>query len=121
MKFEYTLNTNGQGLWSDVAKEVKVTELECDWSEDDVGTWGELRVHFDTKSWDVNDDGLIYTDKEFLDELRGYLELNGLDDSDVHYSEQGMQGDDYVSLDVGSKFITSWTLTEWFASGLPGK
>jgi hypothetical protein len=28
--------------------------------------------------------------------------------ADVGYSEQGMQGDDYVSLDVGESFIASW-------------
>jgi hypothetical protein len=27
---------------------------------------------------------------------------------DVDYSEQGMQGDNYVSFDVGAKFLKSW-------------
>jgi hypothetical protein len=27
----------------------------------------------------------------------------------VTYSEQGMQGDDYVSLDVGKDFLDSWS------------
>jgi hypothetical protein len=29
--------------------------------------------------------------------------------SDVSYSEQGMQGDDYVSCDIGKPFLDSWT------------
>jgi hypothetical protein len=32
----------------------------------------------------------------------------GLDSSDVNYSEQGMQGDNYVSLDAGPNFIESF-------------
>ena len=36
------------------------------------------------------------------------LETQGLDATDVSYSEQGMQGDNYVSLDVGDQFIASW-------------
>jgi hypothetical protein len=27
---------------------------------------------------------------------------------DLCYSEQGMQGDNYVSLDVGAEFLDSW-------------
>jgi hypothetical protein len=27
---------------------------------------------------------------------------------DICYSEQGMQGDNYVSLDVGKDFLDSW-------------
>ena len=52
--------------------------------------------------------GLIYTDAQFKRELRSFLETQGLDATDVSYSEQGMQGDNYVSLDVGDKFIASW-------------
>jgi hypothetical protein len=64
-----------------------------------------LRVHFDTASWDTYTDGLIYTDKQFMTELRELLTAQGFDASDVSYSEQGMQGDDYVSCDVGECFI----------------
>ena len=129
MKFERTLHTGGDGLWTDVAKDVQVTKFELSinsFEADDVDitdnadVWGELRVYFDTASWNVTDDGLIYTDEAFLDELRGYLELNGFDDSDVGYSEQGMQDREYVSLDVGKEFINSWVLQDWFKTPLPG-
>jgi hypothetical protein len=51
---------------------------------------------------------LIYTDRQFQNELRVFLNQHGLVGADVDYSEQGMQGDDYVSLDVGRKFLKSW-------------
>jgi hypothetical protein len=52
--------------------------------------------------------GLIYTDKLFMLELRTYLQTLGFtaaEAADVEYSEQGMQGDSYVSCDVGAVFI----------------
>ena len=53
-------------------------------------------------------DGLIYTDKDFIAELRMFLAQHGLPGDDVDYSEQGMQGDDYVSLDAGEEFVRAW-------------
>ncbi len=70
--------------------------------------FGELCVYFDTKTWDVNADGLIYTDRQFQNDLRAFLNTHGLPGADVDYSEQGMQGDDYVSLDIGRKFLQAW-------------
>jgi len=126
LKFEFKLNTDGTGYWSDVTKEVQILSIKLDVHNEDADDsedtlFGELRVYFDTNTWNVNEDGLIYTDKQFMDELRGALEVSGLNDVDISYSEQGMQGGDYVSLDVGDKFIDSWTLKEWIASELPGK
>lgn len=130
LPFKYTLNTNGVGYWTDVAKAVDVTHIECqvnsyenedvEISASDSHIWGELRIYFDTATWNVEDNGLIYTDKGFIDELRGYLELNGLNDKDVGYSEQGMQGSDYVSLDVGNVFIDSIVTKQWLESPLVG-
>jgi hypothetical protein len=85
-----------------------VTGLELSYVNDE-GDFGELRVHFDTNTWDVDTDGLIYTDKQFINDLKVLLnriELN----TDVSYSEQGMQGDTFVSLDVGPEFIKSFKL-----------
>jgi hypothetical protein len=102
-----TLNTNGQGYWSNVAKAVDITKLDLQYctAERD---FGELCVYFNTNSWDVNTNGLIYTDKQFMQELRAYLQTIGFtaeEANDVSYSEQGMQTDEYVSCDVGSVFI----------------
>jgi hypothetical protein len=101
------LNTDGSGYWSNVRENVPITGLDLGYVNED-GTFGELRVYFDTKVWDVNHDGLIYTDKLFLHELKHFLVSLRLAGDDVGYSEQGMQGDNYVSLDVGYKFIQSF-------------
>lgn len=101
------ISTDGSGYWSDVTKEVFVTKMGIAYLNDE-NDFGELRVYFDTNSWDVNEDGLIYTDKLFLETLKAYMLDMGYDGSDVSYSEQGMQGDNYVSLDVGPKFIGSF-------------
>ena len=107
VKFQATFNTAGDGYWSDVAKSVQTTRISLPYVNDEQD-FGELRVYFDTKQWDVNEDGLIYTDSQFLKELRAKLNDIGMVGADVDYSEQGMQGDDYVSLDVGEEFIRSW-------------
>lgn len=106
VKFGCVLETAGDGYWSDVAKKVNVVGIDVPYicEEED---FGELCVAFD-KSWDVNKDGLIYTDSLFLQQLKAKLNECGLDGSDVGYSEQGMQGDNYVSLDVGAAFLRSW-------------
>lgn len=99
-------NTAGDGYWSDVAKAVTIVDMRVPYINDEKD-FGELCVYFD-KSWDVNKDGLIYTDSQFLEELQTFLDSMGLVGSDADYSEQGMQGDNYVSLDVGEAFIKSW-------------
>ena len=102
-----TLHTNGLGYWSNTAKAVDITSLDLQYISDEKD-FGELCVHFDTATWDVNTLGLIYTDKLFLKELREYLQTLGFTEeeaNDVSYSEQGMQEDFYVSCDVGVDFI----------------
>ena len=42
------------------------------------------------------------------EELREHLTVSKLAGSDVDYSEHGMQGNTFVSLDVGKEFIDSW-------------
>jgi len=96
-------STNGSGLWSHIKKNVTITKLHLE------KDWSELRVYFDTNDWNIFEDGLIYTDKKFLDDLKDYLKNIGIWDSDrISYSEQGMQEVDYVSLDVTDDFIDGW-------------
>ena len=102
-----TFNTNGRGYWSNKAKAVQVTDMKVTYINDE-GDFGELRVYFNTQDWDVSKDGLIYTDKQFRRELKELLTAKGFDASDVDYSEQGMQGDTYVSCDVGECFINTF-------------
>ena len=110
----FELETSGGGYWSNTQTRVRVTDFRLDLVDDDdedEEPFGELRVYFDTVTWDVNSQGLIYTDPGFLAELKQHLESQSIDVSDLSYSEQGMQGTDYVSLDVGQHFIGSWSRT----------
>ena len=106
-KVNATLNTNGNGYWSNKAIAVDITGLQLSYTNDELD-FGELRVFFNTNTWDTNKDGLIYTDKQFMRELKELLTIQGFDASDVSYSEQGMQGDTYVSCDVGECFINTF-------------
>lgn len=107
MKFTTTLCTDGNGFWSTAKKEVKTVGIALGYLNDEQD-FGELRVYFDTKTWNVKTDGLIYTDDTFLSQLCDELATAGFDASDVDYSEQGMQDYDYVSLDVGENFLNSF-------------
>jgi arginine/lysine/ornithine decarboxylase len=108
MKVDFVLNTCGDSLWSNKIKPVTITDIRLvDTNEDD--TFGELCVYFDGQDWDVNENGLIYTDSLFLDQLKHELSVRGIS-TEISYSEQGMQGDYYVSFDVGREFIDSFLL-----------
>lgn len=75
-----------------------------------------LRVYFDPTTWNVRRDGLIYTDKGWLDGFQAILAklhypfLNTF----VGYSEQGLQGHDYVDLDVDARFVSAFQV--WAAA-----
>jgi hypothetical protein len=106
-----TLHTSGTGYWSNKATAVGITSLDLQYINDE-RDFGELCVHFNTSDWDVNVDGLIYTDPLFKEELRVYLLTLGFtleEANDVSYSEQGMQTENYVSCDVGLDFINGLT------------
>lgn len=108
-------STDGDGLWSDRAADVRITRLlisyvasHDDDDDDDMPTFGELQVEFDINTWNPRDHGLIYTDRCFEAEFREALQKLGFSKmaaDNVGYSEQGMQGDDYVSMDVGMVFL----------------
>ena len=106
-KVNATLHTSGGGYWSNTKAAVEITGLQLSYTNDELD-FGELRVRFTAASWDVNKLGLIYTDKQFMSELKELLTSLGFDASDVDYSEQGMQGDTYVSCDVGECFINTF-------------
>jgi hypothetical protein len=102
-----TLNTNGRGYWSRKRTAVDITKLDLQYITNE-RDFGELCVYFAQHSWHTPTDGLIYTDKQFMTELRTYLQTIGFSEAeanDVNYSEQGMQTDEYVSCDVGAAFI----------------
>jgi len=99
-------STAGDGYWSNVSKSVEITDMQLGYVSDE-GDFGELCVYFNTDTWNVNVDGLIYTDSQFKQDLMQFVKQQGLV-VDLCYSEQGMQGDNYVSLDVGKDFLDSW-------------
>lgn len=110
MKFRHKLHTNGKGLWSEEVRAVITTKIELGYLAGD-RKFGELRVYFTNDSWNTKKHGLIYTDPLFQRELREALKTSGFSDTavkQVSYSEQGMQGKDYVSLDVGGTFLNQF-------------
>ncbi len=120
MKVAISANTNGKGHWTEEQRLVIINRLDIGYSSltyyPEEPFFGELRAYFDNSgftlgSWNVPGHGLIYTDKLWLKEFKAGLRDLGLSIKavqNVHYSEQGMQGDDYVSMDVGTVFYTSW-------------
>ncbi len=107
MQFKHLIGTAGDGLWSGEAKNVQLTDIHVPYITDEKD-FGELRVIFDISNWDIHTDGLIYTDQHFINTLSVLLFTKGFAVTDISYSEQGMQGENYVSFDVGPKFIASW-------------
>lgn len=100
------LNTSGNGYWSEKQAAVTITDIVLSWTTDEQD-FGELKVYFNTADWNVETDGLIYSDEQFMDELKMYCwDKYGSDD--IGYSEQGLQGDNYVSCDVGEEFISRY-------------
>ena len=103
-----TFNTNGKGYWSRKVAAVRIVDMQVTYVNDE-RDFGELCVYFNTEDWDVSKDGLIYTDKQFRNELQAFLDTQGLPGKHISYSEQGMQGDNYVSCDiVSAKFLQAW-------------
>ena len=77
----------------------------------------KLFVYFDSMSWNNDEDGLIYTDKRFLLELkeyfREYFKSSNYSANDIEYSEHGMQGNDVVSFKFGPEFIENIVRTRF--------
>ena len=104
-KVNWMTHTDGKGLWSSFEQTVTVVRVELAYTNDE-GDFGELRAYFE--NWDVNETGLIYTDPRWINEFRGLMKSLGFTRNacdDIDYSEAGMQGEDYVSMDVGADFM----------------
>ncbi len=119
INMEQMFATCGDGYWSDVAKNVLVTDIgmfvstvnEADDGDEAEYFDGDMYVLYDEATWDNSVDGLIYTDSAFLEQVQAalysaLLQLN-IDTAtakevaySVSYSEQGMQDDGRVSLDA---------------------
>ena len=62
---------------------------------------GSLKFHLNKEEWNVDKEGLVYTDVQFEEEIALALKKAGFDNyKGVCYSEAGMQCDDYVDFDI---------------------
>lgn len=108
MKIKADIHTAGNGCWSKQERSVHCYKFDIAYLS---GDFGELRVYFTKRSWNPMKYGLIYTDTLWLKEFRTHLVSIGFSPGaakNVDYSEQGMQGHNYVSLDFGKKFYSEW-------------
>ena len=107
-RVNFVTRTSGDGYWAEAVKTVRIKRVALTYIDDE-RTFGELCAHYDTRDWDVNQDGLIYSDMgwkhTFLTCMENEFGFSPDAILDISYSEQGMQGVDYVSMDVGSQFI----------------
>lgn len=110
-RLRLTCSVKGDGLWGAEAQTVtgvltfRVTEPEP--VIGDVGPSGEIEYEgfaegrFYLDEWDDEKQGLIYTDSGFIDSLHLVLDNLNIDAAkEIDYSESGMQGPDYVSMDA---------------------
>ena len=109
LKINMILHTNGKGWWSRTAKSVRCTNLEIETDIDELAdAFYLLNIYFDRRTWKTDLHGLIYTDSLFLKELKKNLKKLGFNSDGIGYSEQGMQGDNFVNLDADEAFYHSY-------------
>ena len=112
---------SGKGYWSDVKKDVLIDSVEVtiywdeEWMSDDFCIY--FKEGDGENDWDTNKEGLIYSDNVFIEEFKEYLAtiLPIEVAHDITYSEQGMQGDNYVSCDA--LLITQYLVNEYELEG----
>jgi hypothetical protein len=101
----------GDGLWSETAKQVFVTDIGMFVSTTNEADDGDEACYYDgdmyalttAETWDESELGLIYTDSAFLECVQTELIKAGISieaATAVNYSEQGMQDEGRVSLDA---------------------
>lgn len=116
MKINFITSTNGNGWWGEpkdniVLYKAHLHESTLRFSRSPDDSFGELRIFFKKKTWNINKNGLIYTDVGWLKQLKNHFIQIGFSKKAtkcISYSEQGMQGDNYVSLDAWGAFIKEW-------------
>lgn len=104
-----TMNTGGDGFWSRAKRPVRLHKLVLVEFHEGKVHYGELRVQFILEDWDRDQHGLIYTDRQFMYEFKRWIakafDLSPAATAEINYSEQGMQGRDFISMDVGAEFL----------------
>jgi len=121
-----TIATGGDGLWSSRIADVKINSIQVDVDDEDEDCrWCYVNVYFDQSTWNdstnqrqgplinrsVGGDGLIYTDRTWLRNLRKWFISQGMTKyaaSLLDYTEQGMQDEGMVSLEAGLGFAKNF-------------
>lgn len=99
--------TNGQGFWSTSVQNVPIEGLELCYISPTLKL-ADLRVYFDISVWDIEKLGLIYTDPQWIKDLKQLLQNLGFSPdatAEINYSAHGCQRPNYVCLDVGQAFV----------------
>ena len=119
---ETTIKTNGTTLYArttDAEKPVpvKVTKVELIAYNNNFDGWNlYVKAYFDTKTWNVGNMGHLVTDKGFAKNFRAELEKQGYPvgtPRNLSWSEQGMQGKNYVMFDIYSGGNNKGVEKEW--------
>ena len=105
---DISASTNGRGLWSSEKKIVNIHKMRFKpyiYLRDDCDEASlYVDAFFYAKNWNTRKDGLIYTDNRWMREFRNgfyamFPELKEVD-ARIDYTEQGMQGGNYVSMQI---------------------
>ena len=92
------IHTDGNGEWSTTRAAIQIIAVEITDTEDGHFI---VNVAFNKDHWDVSSDGLIYTDARALTELKDVLaDYVDHDLNNLEYTEAGMQGKDFISLEI---------------------
>ena len=95
-----TIHTSGEGNWSSEEKAVRIVEVKVTESDSHF----EIKVIFDTNTWNNSESGLIYSDPLALTELKTIIADHvDFDLTKLDYTEQGMQGFDWISLELSKR------------------
>lgn len=121
LKVQIKATTDGKGHWSREKRTIGIVKLVIDNFNVNCkkNLYAELKAYFRKLDWDHQKHGLIYTDRTWLKEFKNQLINIGFSQGAaavVDYSEQGMQGDNYVSLDVGDTFIREFAFIFCFGN-----
>ena len=117
MQVNLITSTSGTGFWTPIKATIEIQELDVDvYGEDSDGDVGfaELRAYFAPEQWNCDKHGFIYSDPQWIKTFREALvSVLGFTKEDVaegslNYTEQGMQGAAYVSLEVDGDFMREW-------------
>jgi len=102
--FKAAAATYGNGLWSDRQKTIKHNRADINFFNDNslvkefesgkfkALNFAELRVYFTKKDWDTNQHGIIYTDKNWIKDIKSHFKHLGYSAKsikEIEYSEAG--------------------------------